>query len=99
MPESWTCTPFTHFHECKYFYSHDLRRQSFMRPSFQLVPVQGLIGEGLIHPGIPKQSALPFLRTLREAGILQVLRESSGRRSAVLAFPALLNCAEGRMVF
>lgn len=48
--------------------------------------------------GIPKQSALPFLRTLREAGILQVLRESSGRRSAVLAFRELLNCAEGREI-
>lgn len=47
---------------------------------------------------IPKQSALPFLRSLRDAGILQVLRESSGRRSAVLAFRDLLNCAEGRQV-
>ena len=48
--------------------------------------------------GIPKQSALPFLRTLREAGVLQVLRESSGRRSGVLAFRELLNCAEGREI-
>jgi len=49
--------------------------------------------------GIPKQSSLPFLRTLRDAGILQVLREASGRRSAVFAFRELLNCAEGREVF
>ena len=48
--------------------------------------------------GIPKQSAVPFLRSLREAGVLQVLRESSGRRSAVLAFRELLNCAEGREI-
>lgn len=61
----------------------------FDRPIFQS-------GDFVQRSGIPKQSALPFLRTLREAGILQVLRESSGRRSAVLAFRELLNCAEGR---
>lgn len=63
----------------------------FDRPIFQS-------GDFVQRSGIPKQSALPFLRSLREAGILQVLRESSGRRSAVLAFRELLNCAEGRKV-
>lgn len=63
----------------------------FDRPIFQS-------GDFVQRSGIPKQSALPFLRTLREAGILQVLRESSGRRSAVLAFRDLLNCAEGREI-
>lgn len=63
----------------------------FDRPIFQS-------GDFVLRSGIPKQSALPFLRTLREAGILQVLRESSGRRSAVLAFRELLNCAEGREI-
>ncbi|MBK6961016.1 MAG: Fic family protein [Gammaproteobacteria bacterium] len=63
----------------------------FDRPIFQS-------GDFVQRSGIPKQSALPFLRTLREAGILQVLRESSGRRSAVLAFRELLNCAEGREI-
>ncbi len=48
--------------------------------------------------GIPKNSALPFLRMLKEAGILHALREQSGRRPAILAFPELLNCAEGRKV-
>ena len=48
--------------------------------------------------GIPKNTALPFLRKLREAGILRLLREKSGRRSAVLAFSELLNCAEGRKI-
>ncbi|AJE02090.1 Fic family protein [Geobacter pickeringii] len=48
--------------------------------------------------GIPKQTALPFLRTLRDAGILHALREQSGRRPAVLAFRELLNRAEGRHV-
>lgn len=63
----------------------------FDRPIFQS-------GDFVQRSRIPKQSALPFLRTLREAGILQVLREASGRRSAVLAFGELLNCAEGRKV-
>lgn len=63
----------------------------FDRPIFQS-------GDFVQRSGIPKQSAMPFLRTLREAGILQVLREASGRRSAVLAFGDLLNCAEGRKV-
>lgn len=63
----------------------------FDRPIFQA-------GDFVQRSGIPKQSALPFLRTLREAGVLQVLRASSGRRSAVLAFRELLNCAEGREI-
>ncbi len=48
--------------------------------------------------GIPKQTAFPFLRKLKEVGILHTLREQSGRRSAILAFRDLLNCAEGREV-
>lgn len=48
--------------------------------------------------GIPRNSALPFLRQLREAAILVELRKKSGRRSGVLAFSELLNCAEGRKV-
>jgi len=63
----------------------------FDRPIFQS-------GDFVQRTGIPKQSALPFLRTLRDAGVLQVLRESSGRRSAVPAFRDLLNCAEGREI-
>jgi Fic family protein len=63
----------------------------FDRPIFQSA-------DFVQRSGIPKQSALPFLRTLRDAGILQVLREGSGRRPAVLAFRDLLNCAEGRKV-
>jgi hypothetical protein len=39
----------------------------------------------------------PF-KKLREADILAVLREGSGRRAAVLCFPELLNIAEGRKI-
>lgn len=46
--------------------------------------------------GIPKQSALLFLRKLREAGILYALREQSGRRPSILVFRDLLNRVEGQ---
>ncbi|WP_406697391.1 Fic/DOC family N-terminal domain-containing protein [Singulisphaera sp. Ch08] len=64
----------------------------FDRPIFQS-------GDFAERSGIPKNSAFPFLRQLREAGILTVLREQSGRRSSILAFTELLNIAEGRQVF
>lgn len=63
----------------------------FDRPIFQS-------GDFVQRSGIPKQTALPFLRSLRDAGILHTLRESSGSRSAIYAFRELLNCAEGRQV-
>ncbi len=47
---------------------------------------------------IAKQTAMPILRQLRDAKILVQLREASGRRPAILAFPTLLNIAEGRSV-
>jgi Fic family protein len=49
--------------------------------------------------GIPRPTALPFLRKLRDAGILHVIHEASGNRSALYAFRELLNCTEGHIVF
>jgi Fic family protein len=63
----------------------------FDRPIFQS-------SDFVQRSGISKQTALPFLRKLREAGILHPLREQKGRQSAILAFRDLLNCAEGRDV-
>lgn len=63
----------------------------FDRPVFQS-------GDFELRSGIPKQSAKLFLRRLREAEVLYVLREKSGRTPAVLAFRELLNCAEGHAV-
>jgi hypothetical protein len=37
-----------------------------------------------------------FLTVLRDAGVLTTVREGSGRRPAIYAFPTLLNIAEGR---
>lgn len=48
--------------------------------------------------GIPAPTARRFLGVLRKANILKDLRAGRGRRAAVLAFPALLNIAEGREV-
>ncbi len=63
----------------------------FDRPIFQS-------SDFIKRSGIPKNSAMPFIRTLREEKILFPLREASGRRSAVLVFRELLNIAEGREV-
>ncbi len=47
---------------------------------------------------IHEKTTADLLRQLRDADILTVLQASSGRRSATLCFPALLNLAEGRKV-
>ncbi len=41
--------------------------------------------------GIPKQSAMRLLRALQRNDILVPLRQSSGRRPAMLMFPELIN--------
>lgn len=48
---------------------------------------------------IPPATARRFLGVLGEAEILTTLIPARGRRGAVLAFPSLLNIAEGREVF
>lgn len=63
----------------------------FERPIFQS-------SDFVRSTGIHKQTALPLLRQLRSADILTVIREASGRRPAVMAFPALINIAEGQEV-
>jgi len=52
------------------------------------------------NAGIPRESAQRILRLLREGDepILRTIRAGSGRRPAILAFPELLNIAEGRNV-
>lgn len=45
--------------------------------------------------GIPKPTANRVLRLTRDKGLLVELRPSSGRRPAILAFPELLNIADG----
>lgn len=44
---------------------------------------------------IPRPTALRISKVLRDNGILSQLRVGKGRREGILAFPALLNIAEG----
>ena len=53
----------------------------------------------IANAGIPKPTARRVLQVLREGGILKVIIKGQGRRSSVLAFPELLNVAEGNGVF
>jgi Fic family protein len=48
--------------------------------------------------GIPAPTARRFLGVLQDGAVLRVLAAGSGRRAGVLAFPALLNIAEGREI-
>jgi Fic family protein len=51
------------------------------------------------HESMPsKPMVMALLKTLKETGILKVLREGSGRRAQVLAFAALINLCEGKEV-
>jgi len=45
---------------------------------------------------IPKPTAHRFLGVLRDAGVLKMIHPAKGRKSAVYAFPALLNIVNGR---
>ena len=49
--------------------------------------------------GIPNPTASRILRVCREKGLLRDLIHSSGRKSAVICFPELLNIAEGHNAF
>lgn len=64
----------------------------FDRPTFQ-------VSEFSQRTNINKQTAHALIRQLHEEGIINIIRQSSGRRAAIYAFPNLLNIAEGRKVF
>ena len=51
------------------------------------------------HSGVPQPSAKRILKVLRDEGLLRVVREAAGRRTAILFFPELLNIAEGQEAF
>lgn len=50
------------------------------------------------EPKPSRQSVAGFLKTLRKAGVLTVLREGRGRRAQILAFKELINLCEGTEV-
>lgn len=73
-------------------YSSRALDRIFERPIFRSVDfVNGA--------GIPKSTAQRLLNQFKTSGILTEVRQGGGRRSAILAFPELLNIAEGRKVF
>ena len=72
-------------------YSLAILDAMFDRPIFQTA-------DFVERSQVPKPTATDAIRKLRDAGILSVMREASGRRPAVLAFDELVNLAEGRKV-
>ncbi len=64
----------------------------FRRPVF-------IASEFTSQANMPSASAIRTLRILRQEGVFRILRESSGRRPAILAFRELLNIVEGHEVF
>jgi Fic family protein len=73
-------------------YSIQILDAIFERPIFQT-------SDFVRSTKIPKQTAMPLLRQLRDENILTVLRKSSGRRPGIFAFPELFNIAEGQKIF
>jgi Fic family protein len=63
----------------------------FDRPVFQTSDI-------VKRTELPKQTLMPLLRKLKDAGTLTTIREASGRRPAILAFPKLLAITEGKQV-
>ena len=49
--------------------------------------------------GIHEKTTPGLLRQLKEAGVLRELQAASGRRSAILCFPQMINMVEGREIF
>jgi Fic family protein len=72
-------------------YSPTILDALFDRPIFQ-------VPDFITRSQIPKPTAATVIKKLKDAGILVTLRESSGRRPAILAFSDLVNQAEGRIV-
>jgi len=80
--------------------------QQITHSQFSAAMVDGLFGLPVFNTksleqttGIPKQTLLLMVRQLKEANILLTLREGAGRRSAIHAFPELINITEGRELF
>ncbi len=76
-------------------YSGYLLDAIFSKPIFQ---VSDLVKKLNQECGIHEKTTPGLLRQLKEANILQELRPSAGRRSAILYFPRLISKAEGKEI-
>lgn len=74
-------------------YAIPLLDQLFARPVFQSTHLSFARG---VRPS--RQAVALLVRTLRKAGILEVLREGSGRRAQILMFTDLVTLAESKKV-
>jgi hypothetical protein len=74
-------------------YAVPLLDQFFERPAFTSSQLK------FTHQPPTRGAISSLLRILRNAGILKVTREGSGRRPAVYAFAELINLCEGKTVF
>jgi Fic family protein len=70
-------------------YAVPLLDQLFARPLFQSNSLR------FSNPQPSRQAVAKYLRQLREANILKVVREGGGRRAQVLALAELVNLCEG----
>ncbi len=61
----------------------------FDRPIFQ-------ISDFISRSQIPKDSARRIVSVLKDNGVIEEIRSSSGRRAAILIFPELISIAEGK---
>lgn len=74
-------------------YSLYLLDAIFSKPIFQVSDLVKVLNK---ECGVHEKTTPDLLRKLKDAGILRELKPASGRRSAVLCFPSLINRAEGR---
>ena len=76
-------------------YSVHLLDALFNKPIFK---ASDLVKQFNQDYGIHEKTTPGLIRQLKDAQILKVLQAGSGRRSAVLCFPRLINLAEGKKV-
>jgi len=79
----------------------ELTRSQFAVPLLDALFEQPIFSASALfgRAGLPSKTIITsHLAKLRDAGILTLLREASGRRAQILAFPELLNLCEGRQV-
>lgn len=76
-------------------YSVYLLDAIFNKPVFRISDVCKQLNKDF---DIHEKTVADLLRQLRDAGILKTLSPASGRRSATVCFPDLLNVAEGKKV-
>jgi Fic family protein len=70
-------------------YTNQFLDALFERPIFQTSDL-------VKRSGLAKKTVMPLLRQLKSEMVFRSLCEASGRRAAILSFPALLKIAEGR---